>query len=64
MTDKTPAPEETQPDPIGEGRKLLAALAENEAARRDACIAEITAVLEKYGMKLHITAPQLSVIPT
>ena len=54
---------EEAPDPIAEGQRLLEALAKNEAERAEACWKEMVAVLNKYGMKLHIPQPQLNIVP-
>lgn len=63
MTQPAEAPEKTPEDLIAEGERLQAELAENLARRVEACTQEMTAVLDKYGLKLHMTAPQLTLLP-
>ncbi|MFF9118275.1 hypothetical protein ACF09Y_22195 [Streptomyces massasporeus] len=49
-----------QHDPVAEARSLLA---EHERQQDEACRAEIEAVLAKYGRKLQITQPQITIVP-
>jgi hypothetical protein len=48
------------PDPVDEARSLLA---EHERQQDEACRAEIEQVLAKYGRKLQITQPQITIVP-
>ena len=47
-------------DPLDEARSLLA---EHERQQDEACRAELEAVLAKYGRKLQITQPQITIVP-
>jgi hypothetical protein len=47
-------------DSLAEARRLLAEEAE---ARMRACAAEIEQVLAKYGCRLDVTQPQISIVP-
>ncbi|CAM5710159.1 hypothetical protein [Streptomyces coeruleorubidus] len=47
-------------DPITEARQLVA---EDEQRKTDDCLAELEAVLAKYGRKLQITQPQITIVP-
>lgn len=49
-----------QPDPLTEARRLLA---EDAEERMRACSEEIQAVLAKYGCRLDVTQPQISIVP-
>ncbi len=59
-----PSPNSLQPDeqadPLAEARRLLA---EDAEARMCACSEEIRAVLAKYGMRLEVAQPQISIVP-
>ncbi|WP_157874977.1 hypothetical protein [Streptomyces resistomycificus] len=48
-------------DPVVEARRLVA---EDEQRQTEACLAEIEQVLAKYGRKLQITQPQITIVPT
>jgi hypothetical protein len=50
-----------EPDPLDDARRLLA---EDQQRRLEACQAEIEQVLAKHGMRLQITQPQISIVPT
>jgi hypothetical protein len=41
-----------------------AKVAEHERQQDEACLAEIEQVLAKYGRKLQITQPQITIVPT
>lgn len=45
---------------LAEARRLLT---EHEQQQTKACLAEIEAVLAKYGRRLQITQPQISIVP-
>jgi hypothetical protein len=47
-------------DPLDEARSLLA---EHERQQDEACRAEIEQVLSKYGRKLIVTQPQITIVP-
>ena len=47
-------------DPLDEARSLLA---EHERQQDEACRAELEAVLAKYGRKLVVTQPQITIVP-
>ncbi|MER7053466.1 hypothetical protein [Streptomyces sp. NPDC000351] len=47
-------------DPVAEARRLVE---EDEQRKTDACLAEIEALLAKYGRKLQITQPQITIAP-
>ena len=47
-------------DPLDEARRTLA---EHERQQGEACRAELEAVLAKYGRKLQITQPQITIVP-
>ena len=49
-----------QVDPVARARQLLA---EYQAAQAAACQAEIQAVLDRYGMRLEISTPAVSIVP-
>jgi hypothetical protein len=52
------APEEV--DPIAAAHALIA----NELQqRKERCVAEIEQVLAKYGMRLHVPMPQITIVP-
>jgi hypothetical protein len=51
---------DTKTDPIAEARRLVA---EDEQRKTEECLAEIQAVLDKYGRKLQITQPQITIVP-
>ncbi len=69
MTQPTEAPEDTTgtetdaPDPVQEWHALQELAQENLARRIEAAGAEIQSVLDKYGLKLHMTPPQFTLIP-
>jgi hypothetical protein len=46
--------------PLAEARRLLA---EHEQARMQACLTELTAVLDKYGMDLTVTPARATLVP-
>jgi predicted amidophosphoribosyltransferase len=50
-----------QTDPLADARSLLA---EHERQQDEACRAEIEQVLAKYGRKLIVTQPQITIVPT
>ena len=52
--------DEPQVDPVAEARRLVA---EDEAARMQACAAEIQEVLARYGMSLEVTPPRIVLTP-
>ena len=52
--------DEPKTDPLDEARSLLA---EHEREQDEACHAELEAVLAKYGRKLAITQPQITIVP-
>lgn len=45
---------------LAEARRLLA---ESERQQTEACLAELEAVLAKYGRRLQITEPKISIVP-
>lgn len=47
-------------DPLDEARRLIA---EHEQQQDEACRAELEAVLAKYGRKLAVTQPQITIVP-
>jgi hypothetical protein len=47
--------------PVDEARRIIA---EDEQRKTDECLAEIEQVLAKYGRKLQITQPQITIVPT
>lgn len=47
-------------DPVAHARQLLA---EHQAAQAAACQAEIQAILDRYGMRLEISTPQVAIVP-
>lgn len=47
-------------DQLADAQRLLA---EHEQQQTEACLAEIEAVLAKYGRKLQISQPQITIIP-
>ena len=49
-----------QPDPLAEAHRLIKQDAEQRAL---ACAAEVQAVLDKYGMQLHVATPQVTIRP-
>ena len=49
-----------QEEQLAEARRLLA---DEVEARASACQAEIQAVLDRYGMRLQISAPAVSIVP-
>jgi hypothetical protein len=49
-----------QPDPLAEARALIA---KDSQERMERCAEEIHAVLDKYGMRLDVAPPQISIIP-
>ena len=49
-----------QVDPVAHARQLLA---EHQTAQAAACQAEIQAVLDRYGMRLEISTPQIAIVP-
>ncbi|MFC8986036.1 hypothetical protein [Streptomyces sp. NPDC057115] len=51
---------ELKVDPVAEARRLVA---EDEQRKTQECLAEIEAVLAKYGRKLQISQPQITIIP-
>ncbi|MFD5910237.1 hypothetical protein ACFWHL_16120 [Streptomyces massasporeus] len=52
--------EEPETDPLDEARRRIA---EHEQQQTEACLAEIEQVLAKYGRKLQITQPQITIVP-
>lgn len=58
--DEAGQPQVSQADPLVEARSLLA---EHERQQDEACRAELEAVLAKYGRKLQITQPQITIVP-
>ncbi|MET9813159.1 hypothetical protein [Streptomyces sp. NPDC006355] len=51
---------EPERDPLDEARSLLV---EHERQQDEACRAELEAVLAKYGRKLVVTQPQITIVP-
>jgi hypothetical protein len=47
-------------NPVDEARRLVA---EDEQRKTDDCLAEIEQVLAKYGRKLVVTQPQITIVP-
>lgn len=47
-------------DPVTEARRIVA---EDEQRKTEECAAEIEQVLAKYGRKLVITQPQITIVP-
>ncbi|WP_217235453.1 hypothetical protein [Streptomyces sp. AC555_RSS877] len=52
---------EPKPEPIVEAYRTIA---EHERQQDEACRAEIEQVLAKYGRKLVVTQPQITIVPT
>jgi hypothetical protein len=52
--------EEARIDRLDEARRIVA---EDEQRKTEDCRAEIEAVLEKYGRKLVVTQPQITIVP-
>jgi hypothetical protein len=48
-------------DPVAEARRLVA---EHEKQQTEECLAEIEQVLARYGRKLQISQPQITIVPT
>lgn len=48
-------------DDLAAARRLLA---EHEQQQTEACLAEIEAVLARYGRKLQVSQPQITIVPT
>jgi hypothetical protein len=55
-----PGEEEAKVDPVHEARRIVA---EDEQRKTEACRAEIEQVLAKYGRKLVVTQPQITIVP-
>jgi hypothetical protein len=51
---------EPETDPLADARQLLA---DHQAAQAAACQAEIQAILDRYGMRLEISTPQIAIVP-
>lgn len=47
-------------NPVDEARRIVA---EHEQQQTEACLAEIEAVLARYGRKLQISQPQITIVP-
>ena len=47
-------------NPVDEARRIVA---EDEQRKTEECLAEIEQVLARYGRKLQITQPQITIIP-
>lgn len=55
-----PVVEAPDADPLADARRLLA---DHEQQQTEACLAELEAVLAKYGRRLQITEPKISIVP-
>jgi hypothetical protein len=53
--------QQVETDPLADARLLLA---EHERQQDEACRTEIEQVLAKYGRKLVVTQPQITIVPT
>lgn len=49
-----------QTDPVAEERRKVA---EYEQQQTEACLAEIDQVLARYGRRLQISQPQITIVP-
>lgn len=52
--------DEPEADPLDEARRTIA---EHERQQDEACRAEIEQVLAKYGRRLQISQPQITIVP-
>jgi hypothetical protein len=51
---------EPHADPVADARRIIA---QDQQRRMEACLADITAVLEKHGMDLHVEPARLTLVP-
>lgn len=52
-----------EPEPTDRLDEARRTIAEHEQQQTEACLAEIEQVLARYGRKLQITQPQISIVP-